>query len=171
MPGPPPKDSRIRQRRNKAPTRAGMVTEQPARKRAPHLPRLPEGEEWHRLTRAWWKDVWASPMAEEYLDADLHGLYILAELVDRYWREPSKELAAEIRLQRQCFGLTPVDRRRLQWEVQRVEPDSRRGMEVPPRQGRLLEAEGAGTAGRREDGERREEDPRKILQFRVEGSG
>jgi hypothetical protein len=60
-------------------------------------------------------------MAAEFLQADIHGLYILAELVDRFWAEPNKELAAEIRLQRQCFGLTPIDRRRLQWEVERGE--------------------------------------------------
>ncbi len=60
-------------------------------------------------------------MAGEFLQVDVHGLYVLAELVDAFWQEPSKELAAEIRLQRQCFGLTPVDRRRLQWEVERVE--------------------------------------------------
>jgi len=60
-------------------------------------------------------------MAGEFLQVDIHGLFVLAELIDEFWSEPSKELAAEIRLQRQCFGLTPVDRRRLQWEVERVE--------------------------------------------------
>lgn len=65
-------------------------------------------------------------MAAEYLEADIHGLYILAELVDQYWIAPSKDLAAEIRLQRQCFGLTPIDRRRLQWEVERVEASKTR---------------------------------------------
>jgi len=146
MPGPVPKDSRIRQRRNKVATRAGMIVEKAPRQRAP---RLPNDRQWHPLTRTWWRQVWASPMAEEYLDADLGGLFILADLVDRYWREPSKELAAEIRLQRQCYGLTPIDRRRLQWEVQRVDPEAR------PVQRRLVEEE------RPEE----REDPRRILQF------
>lgn len=118
MPSPIPKDPKTRQRRNKAVSHAVLTTEEPKRKRAPQLPR---GMEWHKLTRAWWRDVWRSPMADEYLEADIHGLYILAELVDRYWNSPSQTLAAEIRLQRQCFGLTPIDRRRLQWEVERVE--------------------------------------------------
>jgi len=73
------------------------------------------------MTRAWWKAVWRSPMADEYLDADVHALYRLAVLVDMFWSEPSKELAAELRLEQQCFGLTPIDRRRLQWEVERGE--------------------------------------------------
>jgi hypothetical protein len=60
-------------------------------------------------------------MAPEYDASDLHGLVLLAVLVDEFWVEPSKDLAGEIRLQRQCFGLTPIDRRRLQWEIDRGE--------------------------------------------------
>lgn len=60
-------------------------------------------------------------MAGEYVAADAHGLLVLADLVDRYWQAPSRELAAEIRLQRAEFGLSPIARRRLQWEVARVE--------------------------------------------------
>lgn len=86
---------------------------------APPLPKREQG--WHEMTRAWWTDVWESPMAAEFVKSDVHGLYILAERVDQFWTEPSNALAAEIRLQRQCFGLTPIDRRRLQWEVERVE--------------------------------------------------
>jgi len=87
------------------------------------IPTLPARgrRKWHALTLSWWEDVWASPMATEFLRADLHGLYILADLVDQYWRKPVAKLAAEIRQQRQCFGLTPIDRRRLQWEVEKVE--------------------------------------------------
>ena len=65
-------------------------------------------------------------MASEYLQVDLHGLYMLAALLDRFWQAPSTALAAEIRQQRQCFGLTPIDRRRLQWEVERAEAVSRK---------------------------------------------
>jgi hypothetical protein len=72
-------------------------------------------------------------MASEYLEADVDGLVMLAELVDQFWAEPNSQLAAEIRLQRQCFGLTPIDRRRLQWEVARgEEAEARRSRRVPP---------------------------------------
>jgi hypothetical protein len=71
-------------------------------------------------------------MASEYVQADVHGLYRLAALVDAFWHEPDKELAAEIRLQQQCFGLTPLDRRRLQWEVERVEEVTRRRAQRQP---------------------------------------
>lgn len=82
---------------------------------------MPRERKWHLMTRAWWRDVWHSPMAAEFLEADVHGLYRLAVLVDLFWFEPSTPLAAEIRQQQAAYGLTPIDRRRLQWEVERVE--------------------------------------------------
>jgi hypothetical protein len=66
-------------------------------------------------------------MAPEFTESDVHGLLVLAVLVDEFWVDPSKELAAEIRLQRQCFGLSPLDRRRLQWEIERSEQASEAG--------------------------------------------
>jgi hypothetical protein len=64
-------------------------------------------------------------MAEQYMEADKHALYRLAVLVDAFWREPAKDLAAEIRLEQQAFGLTPIDRRRLQWTVEQEEAKRR----------------------------------------------
>ena len=129
MPGPVPKPAALRQRRNKAAT-ASKLAPEARRRRAPSLPerKTAEGNPvlWHAMTRAWWRAVWRSPMAEEYLDADIHALYRLAVLVDMFWHEPTKELAAELRLEQQCFGLTPIDRRRLQWEVERGEQASTR---------------------------------------------
>ncbi len=90
------------------------------------------------MTRAWWRDVCASPMAAQFERVDWHGLLMLAELEERLWRaldaEPAvsvkelKDLAGEIRLQRQCFGLTPIDRRRLDWKIERED-----GRRKPPR--------------------------------------
>ncbi len=129
----------MRQRRNRAPTAAQLPAESEEQaRRVPQLPKVsytdkrscpecgheweePVERKWHRLTRAWWRDVWHSPMAGEYLEADIHGLYRLAVLVDRFWYEGTKELAAEIRQQQTAFGLTPIDRMRLQWSIQRTE--------------------------------------------------
>ena len=80
---------------------------------------------WHPLVLERWAAVWASPMACEFLDADVHGLFVLADLWDLYWRG-DKDRAAEIRLQEQRFGLSSLDRRRLQWEVEKVEQAQRR---------------------------------------------
>lgn len=72
-------------------------------------------------------------MAPEFIQSDIHQLYILADLIDQYWRESSTKkgsspaLATEVRLQRQCFGLTPIDRRRLEWEIEKAEDANAKG--------------------------------------------
>lgn len=118
MPGPLPKDPQLRQRQNRASTRAVLTSDARPRKRAPRLPR---GRDWRPETKSWWSSVWKSPMAAEYLDSDVHALYRLAALVDNFWELPTKELAGEIRLQQQAFGLTPLDRRRLEWSIEQAE--------------------------------------------------
>lgn len=163
MSGPLPKNPAIRQRTNKSATATSLPAEGQKRLRVPPLPKLmvrdeadPAVErehEWHALTRAWWREVWRSPMAGEYLKIDTHGLYRLAVLVDDFWRAPSRELAAEIRLQQQCFGLSPIDRRRLQWEVER-EPQAPRKNEPP-----------AATAATAADPARPIDDPRRALRI------
>jgi hypothetical protein len=119
--GPTPKPPELRQRRNRTSTRAAFVVDEEPRLRAPSLPKISEGYVWHPLTEAWWRDTWASALSNEYIRIDIHAMYRLAALIDDFWKEPTKEKAAEIRQQTQAFGQTPLDRRRLQWEVQRVE--------------------------------------------------
>lgn len=133
--GPPPKAPGARQRRNRVAGAALLAAESRPSKRAPALPHT---HEWHELTRAWWRDVWRSPMADEYLRSDVHGLYVLAELVDQFWRAPSVKLSGEIRLLGQCFGLSPIDRRRLQWEVARAQATDRRANAAAPSRARLV---------------------------------
>jgi hypothetical protein len=120
--GPAPKPAGMRQRRNKTSTAATLPAEDIAGKAERVIPSLPKrgNRKWHAMTTEWWEDTWRSPMATEFVQADIHGLYLLAELYDAFWRVPSISLAAEIRQHRMAFGLTPIDRRRLQWEVERV---------------------------------------------------
>lgn len=124
---PTPKHPSVRARTNRTSTSATLSLVHNVK-----TPDLPERDSaWHRVTLTWWADVWASPMAPEYDSSDRHGLFVLAALVDDYWSaESARErsiLAAEIRLQRQCFGLTPIDRRRLQWEIERSEEAQDKG--------------------------------------------
>jgi hypothetical protein len=70
-------------------------------------------------------------MATEFVRADRQRLEVIAELHHRFHVEaesgkPIIALAAEIRLQEREFGLTPMDRRRLQWEVERGESAAQR---------------------------------------------
>jgi len=126
MPGPNPKDPSVRARRNKTSTAATLKADPRAT-----VPDLPKRGGWHEQTVEWWRDVWSSPMAPEFDASDRHGLNMLAILVDDYWTaESSRErmaLAAEIRQQSQRFGLSPIDRRRLQWEIERTEEAVQKG--------------------------------------------
>lgn len=141
MPGPLPKDPKMRQRRNRESTAATLSLVATEDFEVPALPPLyrerpvkDENEdagtaflevEWHPRTVAWWETVWSSPMAPEWLKADWEGLFLLAELEDDFHRASTPrdriEILKEIRLQRAEFGLTPIARRRLQWEVARGE--------------------------------------------------
>lgn len=120
MPGPPPKDPKTRQRRNKPRAGAARLEAAPIA-RKPVLPDRTDGVEWHPLAREWWTTVWASPMAAQYVDGDIPDLLMLAELRHRFWLDPSVPLAAELRHHGQRFGLSPLDRRRLEWEIAKVE--------------------------------------------------
>lgn len=124
--GPAPKPAHMRQRRNK---KAGATTlvEPTGEVKVPTLPNPKPGEwKWHRLTRAWWRNVFKSPMASEYLDTDVDGLARLAIIVDLFYKTADPRLLAEIRLQEARFGLSPVDRSRLQWEIEKGEEAERR---------------------------------------------
>ena len=116
----PPKDPSLRARTNRHSTHAILraVPDFP-------VPPLPDDKEWHPRTLSWWNDVWSSPMGPEYDESDTHGLVALAELVDMFNTTDSPthkiKLASEIRQQRVCFGLTPIDRRRLQWTIDQGE--------------------------------------------------
>jgi hypothetical protein len=70
-------------------------------------------------------------MAAEYDATDVHGLLQLAVLVDDFWHAESprdrQTASAEMRLQGVRFGLSPIDRRRLQWEIEGSEEAQARG--------------------------------------------
>src|SRR5229473_267202 len=118
---PAPKPPALRQRRNRSSTSATLPRADVAAKNVvPPLPKRAATERWHPMVKAWWTAIWTSPMAAEYLEADKDDLYVLAELRQDFYkvRTPGERqrLAAEIRQQSVRFGLSPIDRRRLQWE-------------------------------------------------------
>jgi hypothetical protein len=138
----PPKDPKIRQRRNVDVTAATLIDTSPlVAGKPPALPerRAADGkvEEWHEFAEEAWEDIWASPMASEYTQADVHRLVMYVDLLDKYWKGATV-LAAEVRLQGVCLGVTPIDRRRLQWEIKRVEPNGKKP-EAPKRPERIAD--------------------------------
>lgn len=123
--GPAPKPANLRQRRNKKAGATNLyIQDKTENKNIPEL-QNPDFRDFHHLTVAWWNRVWESPMAGEYLPTDIDGLARLAILIDNYYQFPkdknAKDWLGEIRLQEARFGLSPVDRSRLQWEIQKGE--------------------------------------------------
>lgn len=139
---PTPKHHTTRARVNKASTRATLFEPEPDEIEIPELPpmRLVERKRkgrdaeglvqteiymvevpWRLETRDWWESLWSSPMASEFHASDRHGLYRLAVLIDDFWQHPSTQANAEIRLAQKDYGLTPLDRRRLEWTIASAE--------------------------------------------------
>lgn len=119
----PPKHPSARQRRNKTPG---------ARKLTPvvnpglvEIPPIPGDREWHPMTLRKWEAIHRSPMFAEYDETDIEGLIALAHLWDDFWWADSPsarvKLQTEIRMNEVRYGLSPIDRRRLSWEIDRGE--------------------------------------------------
>lgn len=159
----PLKPQSMRQRRNKASTRAALPAKAagvrapalpirgcscggppppPVRRKGqrgrPRKPRVTCPDKrcdgsgvvpWNPQVQAWWSRLWSSPMAIEFIESDLDALFMLASLKDEFWsRCPGNgKLAGEIRQEEARFGLTPLDRRRLEWGLEppeEHEPDA-----------------------------------------------
>lgn len=92
---------------------------------------MPKGVGWHDETKQWWHDVWSSPMSPEWDDSDIHNVVICAMLYNDVWiaetAKERKDAAGEYRLQRRDLGLTPYDRRRLEWTIESADEAKDRG--------------------------------------------
>lgn len=140
--GFPPKAPELRARRNaRMPGRTLPTAEQSESRDVPELPPRKRGR-WHPEAIRWWETAWRSPMASEWLAADMRGgLLRLLDLWDAWWKAKSSserlDIAKELRLQETGFGLSPLDRKRLEWEVDRredaapVPEDKRRAVGAP----------------------------------------
>lgn len=117
MPGTgTPKPPGQRRRRNAEQAQWRALPFEGRRGRPPALPR--KRPAWLKLTRDWWGAIWASPMATAWLPSDVPTLYRLARIMEADNRgEATASLLAEARQLEDRFGLSPMARRRLQWEV------------------------------------------------------
>lgn len=120
-----PKPASQRQNRTKKAGRAELELLENAGAVERGIPN-PDQREWHPLTIAAWQRAWRSPMASHWLETDADALGRLALLWDAFYKEPDAKIMAEIRLQESRFGLSPLDRSRLQWEVTRAQESERR---------------------------------------------
>lgn len=122
--GPAPKPAHLRQRTNK---KAGnAVIEADSSSKVPELLKHPDGREWHPYTLESWARAWGSAMASQWLPTEFDGVFRLAMKWDDYYIKGKASDLGEIRLQEQRFGLSPLDRSRLQWEVNRGDEADRK---------------------------------------------
>jgi hypothetical protein len=142
MPGPPAKPASQRRRQNKTTGRRTLPAAPPKR-RVPGLgSRKPA---WLKATREWWATIWRSPMSTTWIEADVPALKRLAVLVDLVGRgQVTAMLLSEMRQLEDRFGLSPLARRRLEWELEAgrdadIETASRKDQK-PEGDGRWLRA-------------------------------
>lgn len=127
-PGAGAKSAGQRRRRNKP----SEHTELPAAGRAGAAPKLPRsyltGEEtktgkavrraFLAETRKWFTELCTSPEGTQFSTVDITYLReLVAPAYDRYLREPTRDMLAELRLQLTQFGATPDAKKRLGWKV------------------------------------------------------
>lgn len=134
---PTPKPPGARRRRNLG---QGQWQELPADGRKGKAPEPRTDRELGVIARRYWETIWSSPMAVTFTDADIQPLTRLAVLVDDRARSESadglieivdawhdgSELRVivgefkgdgEIRQLEDRYGISPLARRRLQWEI------------------------------------------------------
>jgi len=116
-PLPKPRDQR--RRRNFVPGEKTLPAE---RTRRPKVPTYPGNLVLNEQAAAYWRAIWTSPMASQYLKADVLPLARLVELVHEWFRPDSevgwKDIAGEIRQLEDRYGLNEAARRRLHWYVE-----------------------------------------------------
>ena len=80
-----------------------------------------------------WETWWATPMALMWADHDRFPLERLLMLYQRAWDgEITSSILSEVRQLEDKFGMTPASRRRLFWQIEGLETDSKE-VEVPSR--------------------------------------
>lgn len=93
---------------------------------------ITEEIEWSPVVKAWWRDIWTSPMSQEFvIPADLHGLYLgcfyLEKSIDPHLKISEQNAMAKSfeNVQKQ-YGLTPQARNALKWQVAQGESAQKR---------------------------------------------
>lgn len=130
--GPAPKDPGTRQRGNSTSTKAKLSVVRPEDIEIPPMPNADEyiadpfGQkaQWNPAVVRWWNDIWSSPMSAEFSDSDIHGLYLGCMYFHEQLNPLAKptaraSFATKFEQVVRNYGLNPMARRSLQWEIDR----------------------------------------------------
>ena len=124
MPGPDPKNPAVRARRNRVSTNRTLRGVGSSK-----VPALPSDVVWRKPVVEWWGRAFSSPMSDEWTVADVDSMYMAAALLQSFW-DPECGVDLRVRITGQVVrilgecGLTPMARRRLQWQVEQGEEAS-----------------------------------------------
>ena len=110
-PVPKPKD----QRRNRNPKMAGDWVQLPNDGYQGSIPSV-AGLGLNRASQRWWRAIWRSPMATQWVEGDIPALKELA-ILRQLLMNGQVSVAAEVRLRSDQFGLTPAGRQHRRWMI------------------------------------------------------
>lgn len=86
---------------------------------------------WFPAVKDWWTDIWSSPMSSEFNDSDVHGLYLGCMFFQESLNPLNKmaermSAATKFEAVVRNYGLNPMARRALQWEIDRGDTADKR---------------------------------------------
>jgi hypothetical protein len=115
------KDPSVRARRNVASTRTTLPRDRGVVV-VPVMPARSEGNEWHDEVIRWWDAVWSSPMASQWdVATDRYNVIMAAMHLNDVWMATSASARqkADAAFSKRVggLGLSPYDRRRLEWTL------------------------------------------------------
>ena len=111
----PPKPANQRRNRNRKVAGEWAVLDEVYSGPIPHLPKL--ADEWTDDTKRWWEAIWRTPMATQWLVADVGSLAILAFIRQRLLEGGDTRLLSEVRQWSDDFGLSPKGRQMRRWVI------------------------------------------------------
>lgn len=118
--GRPPSPDGTSRRRDEGRRLGGAVTTLPLTEGVVHGEPLPNAKTFSAATRKWFETWRRAPQAVQFTVTDWQRLHMLAPLVEAYFEKPTTQLMAEIRLNEERLGATPVDRLRLGYRITRA---------------------------------------------------
>lgn len=123
MPGPMPKRSEARSRRNK-PENEGGVSLSKGERVAFRPP--PVDRSWHPRAKQWYRSLSRSGMRDYYELSDYETARILCDALTKYYEHPTAMMLATILQGMTALGVTEGERRRM-----RIELESPKELETP----------------------------------------
>jgi hypothetical protein len=78
---------------------------------------LPDGQDWHPMTQAFWEGLRAHPVMRDEPAVGWQYALDTARIHHQMWHDSRWDLASEIRLRAAKFAITPEDRQRLKIKI------------------------------------------------------